>query len=99
MAKSGTGTLNINNANSYTGGTTLAAGSIRVNNNSALGTGTLAVTGNATLGTTVGGSATTLGNAVTIATLTTLTLDSSNASLTLSGGISGAGKSSDVPAL
>ena len=41
VAKLGSGTLTFNNANSYTGGTTLSQGNFQVNNNSAFGTGTI----------------------------------------------------------
>jgi autotransporter-associated beta strand protein len=45
LTKTGTGTLTIASANSYTGGTTLIAGSLAVGNNTALGTGPLALNG------------------------------------------------------
>jgi autotransporter-associated beta strand protein len=45
LAKSGSGSLTINTANTYAGGTTLNAGTLNVNNASALGTGTLTITG------------------------------------------------------
>ena len=43
LTKSGSGTLTINNANSYTGGTTLNGGTVTLGNNSALGSGTVAL--------------------------------------------------------
>ena len=45
LGKSGTGSLTINTANDYTGGTTLNAGSLVVGNDSALGTGGVALVG------------------------------------------------------
>ncbi|MFW8086034.1 autotransporter-associated beta strand repeat-containing protein, partial [Klebsiella pneumoniae] len=49
LAKQGNGTLTLNGANSYAGGTTLSAGAIRVGNNTALGTGLLTVAGASSL--------------------------------------------------
>ncbi len=45
LAKTGNGTLTIANANTYTGGTTLAAGQLNINNPSAIGTGPLVIAG------------------------------------------------------
>ena len=45
LTKTGPGPLTIANPNSYTGGTTLAAGTINVNNATALGTGLITITG------------------------------------------------------
>ncbi|MBI2512381.1 MAG: autotransporter-associated beta strand repeat-containing protein [Opitutae bacterium] len=81
LAKSGAGTLTLGAANSYTGGTTLNAGTLALGNNSALGTGTLTVNGG-TL--TASGGARTLSNSVTLAA--DLTIGGSQ-DLTLSGGI------------
>jgi autotransporter-associated beta strand protein len=47
--KRGSDTLNLNAANTYTGGTNLLAGPLGVGNNSALGTGTLTMAGSTTL--------------------------------------------------
>jgi autotransporter-associated beta strand protein len=45
LTKIGAGTLVLSSANSYSGGTTLAAGTLRLENNQALGTGALTTTG------------------------------------------------------
>jgi autotransporter-associated beta strand protein len=45
LSKSGTGTLTLSGNNTFTGGTNLNAGTIRIENNSALGTGTLTIFG------------------------------------------------------
>jgi autotransporter-associated beta strand protein len=57
ITKNGTGTLTINNANTYAGGTLLNAGQINVNNASAIGTGALTIAGG-TLNNTSGGAVT-----------------------------------------
>jgi len=90
LAKSGTGTLVLNSANTHTGGTALTAGTIIVNNSAALGTGTLTATGGTVLA--AGTSGLTLGNGVNVLT-GALTIDSgaTPAALTMSGVISGDG--------
>jgi fibronectin-binding autotransporter adhesin len=45
ITKAGAGTLTLSGTNTYTGGTTLSAGTLNINNNSALGTGTLTIAG------------------------------------------------------
>jgi len=65
LLKSGAGTLALSASNSYSGGTTLSAGVLRLGNDSALGTGTLAVTASSTL-TSDGATARSIGNAVTL---------------------------------
>ena len=47
----GTGVTSINTVNTYTGGTTLAAGTLAIGNGGALGTGALTVTNGELLGT------------------------------------------------
>ncbi|MEO7988888.1 MAG: autotransporter-associated beta strand repeat-containing protein, partial [Chryseolinea sp.] len=61
MVKNGTGTLTISGANSYTGGTTLNAGALSINNPNALGasTGTFTINGGA-INNTTGGSLSTV---------------------------------------
>jgi autotransporter-associated beta strand protein/T5SS/PEP-CTERM-associated repeat protein len=60
LVKQGAGTLTLSGTNSYTGGTTLTAGTITVGNANALGTGNLAVNG---------GTLNLFGNSVAVATL------------------------------
>jgi autotransporter-associated beta strand protein len=60
LAKSGGAALTINNANTYSGGTTLNAGTLNINNASALGTGPLTINGGTINNTS--GSAITLTN-------------------------------------
>jgi autotransporter-associated beta strand protein len=88
LTKLGTGTLILNAANSYSGGTTLTAGTLRFGNASALGSGPLAITGNTTL---QAGLAATLANAVSIATGVTGTLDTNGHNTTLGGILTGSG--------
>ena len=45
LTKIGAGTLSLTNANTYSGGTTLAPGTLRLENNQALGSGALTTTG------------------------------------------------------
>ncbi|QQE12264.1 autotransporter-associated beta strand repeat-containing protein [Planctomycetota bacterium] len=83
LFKEGAGTLTLNGANTYTGGTTLSAGGLTVGNDDALGTGSLTVDGVSEL--SAGASSVTLGNAVTLND--DLTISGAN-DLTLDGVIS-----------
>ena len=56
LTLSGSGSLTLATANSYTGGTTLNSGTLKIGNAGALGTGTLTVSGPATLDNTSGSS-------------------------------------------
>ncbi|MFC5576352.1 autotransporter outer membrane beta-barrel domain-containing protein, partial [Xenophilus aerolatus] len=85
LVKYGPGTLALGGANTYSGGTTLNAGTLLANNDSALGTGALTINGGA-LGT--GLAATTLANAVTAnGGFDMLTTAPGSASLTLNGNV------------
>ena len=88
LTKLGTGSLVLAVANSYNGGTTLTAGTLRIGNLGALGAGTLTINGNSTLQTSVAGTVT---NAVSISSGITGTLDTNGNNLTLSGAVTGAG--------
>src|SRR5205814_9383973 len=63
LTKSGSGTLTISASSNYTGGTTLSAGVIDIQNSSALGTGAIAETSGAVI--QVDGSGLSIGNAIT----------------------------------
>jgi autotransporter-associated beta strand protein len=69
LTKDGAGTLTLSVGNSYTGGTTLGAGTLTANDNGALGTGTLTMSGG-TLNSTVAG--TTVNNPITLTASSTL---------------------------
>lgn len=88
LTKNGVGsfTLNYASGNSYTGGTTLNAGSLIFNSSTALGTNTLTVGGAASLSALNSGY--TLSNAMTLNAALTLT---GTKDFTLSGVISGSG--------
>lgn len=88
LRKIGTGTLTLSSSNSYTGSTSLTAGTILIGNNNALGSGTLAITGNSAFGST--GASVTIANSLALgSTFTGTVLGTTN--LELSGTISGAG--------
>jgi autotransporter-associated beta strand protein len=92
LTKAGSGELTLATANTYSGGTTLSAGTIRASTtDSALGTGPLTVTASAKLATANGGGARTLANPVVVSSGQTLSLDAGYANLTLNGSIGGAG--------
>ncbi len=63
LAKTGAGTLELTGANTYSGGTSLSAGTLALGNDSALGTGALAVSGGTITGT---GGARTIANNVNV---------------------------------
>ncbi|QQE12265.1 autotransporter-associated beta strand repeat-containing protein [Planctomycetota bacterium] len=84
LAKTEGGTLTLNNANTYRGGTTLSDGGIAVGSGNAIGTNSLTVAGTSELSATA--SSITLGNAVTLDGELTVSGDNN---LTLNGIISG----------
>ncbi len=61
LTKSGSSTLTLNNANSYSGGTTLNAGTLNLGNASAIGSGALTITGG-TIDNSSGGALNLAGN-------------------------------------
>jgi autotransporter-associated beta strand protein len=92
VVKSGGADLILTGNNSYTGGTTIYAGGLRVgNSDSALGTGTLTIARSALLATANGGGARNLANNVVINSGATASLDGGYAPITLSGIVSGGG--------
>ena len=93
LIKAGSGTLTLSSANGYTGGTTISAGTLNAENNTALGTGIVHLNGG-TLGAASSVSAVTLGNAIDTGTSPTISVIMTYAShtLTLNGNISGSGR-------
>ncbi len=87
LNKIGPGTLSLTGANSYSGGTSLNAGTLAVGNNAALGTGALGMAA----GTTLQFAAANLSLANTISMTGDPTFDTMGNSATVNGVISGAG--------
>lgn len=88
LTKRGVGVLNLNGANSYSGNTTLEAGTLGIGNNSALGTGSLSIPSSATL--RANANALAIANNINIGSGITATVDTQSNSLTLSGVIANA---------
>lgn len=84
LSKVGAGTIILTRSNTYTGGTTISAGTLGVNNLTALGAGDVSVTGNSALSTTTG-----FANKISINSGVTLSL--SGGFVNVSGIISGDG--------
>jgi len=84
----GTGTLSLNASNNYSGGTTLNAGTLAVNNNASMSTGTVTFASNSTL---LALANLTITNSEVINSGVTATNNNGGFALTQSGIISGAG--------
>ena len=96
LTKISLGTLLLPNANTYGGGTNLNQGTINVGNNTSLGTGTLTFQTNT--GNVLQSGAANLNLANTIVLTTSGTADTNGNTMTLSGGISGAGALTKISA-
>ncbi|VVE37651.1 autotransporter-associated beta strand repeat-containing protein [Pandoraea anhela] len=91
LIKNGSGAIALNGVNTFSGGTTLNAGTLAVGSNTALGTGGLSVGGDGTLSAASPlGAPLTVGNGIAVGDGTTLTV-TGTAPLTLSGPITGGG--------
>ena len=82
VVKSDGGTVNLNAANTYSGGTTVYAGTVATNNNAGFGTGTIALAG----GTIASTSGNTIANAITLSASSGITGLTASGNLTQSGG-------------
>jgi autotransporter-associated beta strand protein len=87
ILKAGGGTVNLNSANTFSGGITLSGGTVTVGNNSALGTGVVTLSDGILFG---GGAGYTLTNTIQASANTFSTIDCS-ANLTLNGNLIGSG--------
>jgi fibronectin-binding autotransporter adhesin len=92
LTKLGAAELILSGTNTYTGGTTLSGGTIRLVNDSALGSGSVTVLTSSSIGTIAGGPSTiTLGNNIAINNTATLSLLIGNANFTVNSVFSGVG--------
>lgn len=82
IVKSETGTVNLNAANTYAGGTTVYGGTLATNNNAGFGTGTIALAG----GTIASTNGNTIGNAITLSAASGISGLTTTGNLTQSGG-------------
>jgi autotransporter-associated beta strand protein len=90
VAQAGTGTVTLSSSNSYSGGTSINAGTIAAGNDSAFGPGTVTLNGG-TLSNTSGGDRTISNNINVTSTGGAITLGNGASNLTLTGTLSGAG--------
>ncbi len=88
VTKSGAGNLSLTNANTYTGGTTLSAGTLGVYTNTAMGTGALTVSGNSSL--LLGRAVSSIANNLTLNATLSVSYDN-NVDYLVVGGGGGAG--------
>ncbi|MEY4246269.1 MAG: hypothetical protein RLZZ245_3854, partial [Verrucomicrobiota bacterium] len=88
LTKLNAGTLILAVANTYSGGSTLSAGTLNFANTGALGGGALSFTGNSTLQAGIAGA---LANPVNVATGVTGTVDTNGNNTTLGGTLTGGG--------
>ena len=92
LVKTGAGTLTLNAANNYSGGTTLNGGTLNPNNSAALGSGTLTLSGGSLFPTTSGGGYTYANPlVVTAGTTTTVFGYGGGTNPTYSGAMTGSG--------
>ncbi|MBN8749676.1 MAG: autotransporter outer membrane beta-barrel domain-containing protein, partial [Variovorax sp.] len=89
LVKTGAGTLTLSGASSYSGGTALKEGQIKVGSSTALGSGELAMDDGTTLGFSVDGL--TLANAIRLTGSNDPVIDTGSFHETLAGAISGGG--------
>ena len=89
VRQAGNGTLTLTAANSYSGGTALKAGTLRVGNNTALGTGALSMDEGTTLGFAADGLQ--LANNIVFTGTNDPVIDTGSFTATLGGAIAGAG--------
>jgi autotransporter-associated beta strand protein len=95
LTKSGVGTLTLSNTNTYTGATTISAGTLLINGNQSAAIGAVAVNGTSTLG----GSGTIGGNVTVAATAKLAPGNSAAGTLNLTGNLIFTVTSSDVGTL
>jgi len=88
LIQSGSGTLNLNAANSYQGGTTLNGGTVVAGNSASFGSGSISVASNAVI---AAGTSITLTNVLGVSNGTTATLNNAGNAWVQNGAIGGQG--------